>query len=260
MIPLLFSLSMNNYNSGIYDKLPARIPVHFGLNGYPDRWAKKSKLSVNLIPGLNFVIAAGMFGSFYYLPMKTAGGQVDFLLESTFYGGIISAATAWLLYNINRAMMDSALGGTESLWKYVKLPLAAVIVCSLLPVAYFLIPRHGELDRVAMCAGINKDYSTYDERTTFSVDDKSAYIWLRWRSLNGDHKVHYEWRAPDGDLYREFDYWTNKNRYRKLRVTYAYIDIAGNPPAGVPGTWSVDVYRDGEFVVEKKFDILELDK
>jgi uncharacterized membrane protein len=62
-------LAIASWTISIYywDKLPAVIPVHFGISGQPDDWAAKSLFYVFLIPSLqSLMLAAFIF--LYYRP------------------------------------------------------------------------------------------------------------------------------------------------------------------------------------------------
>ena len=62
-------LAIVSWGVAIYywDKLPASIPVHFGITGQADGWAERSLFFVYLIPLLQTILLAG-FIFLYYKP------------------------------------------------------------------------------------------------------------------------------------------------------------------------------------------------
>jgi hypothetical protein len=66
---IAFILAVVSWMTAAYywDKLPAVIPVHFGIDGLPNSWADKSLFFVFLIPILQTLMLAG-FAFLYHKP------------------------------------------------------------------------------------------------------------------------------------------------------------------------------------------------
>jgi len=58
---------------GAYGKLPARIPMHFGLDGRPDRWGGRGELIVLAV--LPFVMTAAFYALLRFVPRMSADSR-----------------------------------------------------------------------------------------------------------------------------------------------------------------------------------------
>ncbi|MBO6574973.1 MAG: DUF1648 domain-containing protein [Rhodothermales bacterium] len=46
----------------VFDTLPERVPIHYGIDGTPDRWTERSWFAWMLIPGLAVLLTGMMYG------------------------------------------------------------------------------------------------------------------------------------------------------------------------------------------------------
>lgn len=63
-LAVVFSVAMSAavYGALQYEALPNRFPLHFGLNGEPDRWVAKSPQAVFLLPAINLLVSSMLCG------------------------------------------------------------------------------------------------------------------------------------------------------------------------------------------------------
>jgi uncharacterized membrane protein len=108
-----------------WDKVPAVIPVHFGISGQPNSWADKSLFYVFLIPSLQTLFLAA-FAFLYHRPqysnipttmwlMALGKKQRDnaFDLIRTMLTGttlFIGVLFTYITYEMNVSALDSKLG------------------------------------------------------------------------------------------------------------------------------------------------------
>jgi uncharacterized membrane protein len=69
LLNALLLLALFAGSAWAYPRLPARIPVHFGLSGEPDRWAARSVASWFLLPAIAAALALALHG------MSVAGAR-----------------------------------------------------------------------------------------------------------------------------------------------------------------------------------------
>jgi hypothetical protein len=105
------------------------------------------------------------------------------------------------------------------------------------------------------------DESTYEAVTrtsTFQPWDRRAYSWISLGNINRGQKVDWNWYAPDGSLYDDFSQNIPEpgDKPWKSYNLYAYIDIAGDQSANMPGTWHVDILLDGQKILTEQFTLL----
>lgn len=254
-VSLVMVFLMFQQNARIKPDLPERIPVHFNLRGRPDRYARSSALWVYLLPTIALLLVPLMWFSFHWLPSRIEHGEVWW--EYSAVGGAITLSVVWLMYRVNTGMMRVALGEEESVTRYYLVPLIVSMLASfVLPFTVLIDARPPELIETVMCADIDREYNAVDVREdgSFTATDPRATIWLKWLYLQHGDVVHYDWYTPEGALYRDFTYEPKASK-RRVRVSYANIDIAGETPAKQTGEWRVAVQLNAEPVVERAFSI-----
>ena len=81
------------------------------------------------------------------------------------------------------------------------------------------------------------------ESTSFLSSDARALVWFLVKNARAGDRPRVEWYSPNGALYQSasFDAVTTAGGY----CYWAGVDIAGNPPASLPGSWSVKIYWNG---------------
>jgi hypothetical protein len=94
--------------------------------------------------------------------------------------------------------------------------------------------------------------------STFSNTTNRVYSWLELGEIDAAHQVEWRWISPEGSLY---DSYTDKisepdGEPWDWYDIYAYIPIAGQDAAKMPGNWHVDVYLDGQKRITEQFTIL----
>jgi len=151
---LAASLGMAIAALRVYDRLPEEIPVHFGLDGTPDRWESKSLLSLLMLPLLSGFLGIYL-GIFAHLMAQAKRwirrgadaaarrAQVAFQNATVGYLCILAAANVFLFGAIQRDVLRTALDGRGRLS-----PLFWIAFATLLFVSFggivFLLLRFGQ--------------------------------------------------------------------------------------------------------------------
>ncbi|HOC93575.1 MAG TPA: DUF1648 domain-containing protein [bacterium] len=252
VVPLFFVVRMASKARENYDRLPDKIPVHFGLKGNADRWAKKSPLSVYWPAALTAAINASMFAFYYFYPDGKSGpGR-----EMSAALAALNLTLCFLFYRVSDATIDYAMGKAKSVWSYIWFPLAAVIAASFLPAAAGVMPGETSIEDSFFCAKVDERNNPSDIRDTFTASDATVAIFIKWRNLRGNSELRYEWFNPDGELEAVGKYTFGGKRLRKEAVAWWMIPIKGEPREESPGVWKTVVYLNDSPVLEKKFTLL----
>jgi hypothetical protein len=91
--------------------------------------------------------------------------------------------------------------------------------------------------------------------TEFSADDRTVTLTARFNThLSADERLMVEWLFPDGSVYLRKPVHRSRDSEDLLETS---IPIHGKAPARHPGTWHVRLWRDGEKLVDRSFEILE---
>jgi len=125
LVALLLTITSWLISISFWDKLPAVIPVHFGITGAADGWAEKSFLYVFLIPMLQTFVTA-LFIVLYYKPQytnmpstmwlmtldKSHREHAFSLIRSMMAGTIITVGVlfTYMAYGMNIAALDKNAG------------------------------------------------------------------------------------------------------------------------------------------------------
>ncbi|MHC1687263.1 MAG: hypothetical protein AB9879_06090 [Methanothrix sp.] len=109
-------------------------------------------------------------------------------------------------------------------------------------------------------SGLDDKTQPLDRNKDFSTTEKRAYFWLKAGPFNGGEKIEQVWIDPNGnEIYRSsskvddpadfgHDFWIDNYQY-------SYIYIAGKKAEKLPGTWKVELYIDGKFILSDTFTI-----
>ena len=87
----------------------------------------------------------------------------------------------------------------------------------------------------------------------FSVDDQSVTLSVRFTTdLAVDELFIVEWLLPDGKIYLRKSV---RRSYDSPEVIQTAMPIRGKAPARYPGIWQVRLWRDGDRLVDRSFEI-----
>ncbi len=248
--PVVFAVRMHRRCIEAYERLPEKIPIHFGIAGTVDGWAKKSRLSVFWIVWFTIGLNTLLFVTLFYLPMRK-----DPWYEMMFAGGLMNACIGYMFHRINDGVLDVALGKASNIWPYMKIPLALVLISSLLMTSPVLIGQKPTLVSGVFCETVNRAGEPVAEKNGFISDDRFVTIYLRWKFLNGRHVIRYEWYDPAGKLVSEFEYRPDRRHVKKSARAWSYINMAGTQNARKTGTWKVEVFLDGKHLASRNFKL-----
>jgi len=89
----------------------------------------------------------------------------------------------------------------------------------------------------------------------FSVDDQSVTLSVRFNSdLAVDDPFIVEWLFPDGKVYLRKPV---RRSYDSPELIETAMPIRSKAPARYPGVWQVRLWRDGDRIVDRSFEIRE---
>ncbi len=103
-------------------------------------------------------------------------------------------------------------------------------------------------------SGIDENNQPVDRKREYLTSDDRVYFWVKSGPYDGGEKVEMVWYDPAGtEFYHSesfvddpnefgYDYWVDNYQY-------SYLNIAGKKTENLPGTWRVDLYIDGEYVL-----------
>jgi hypothetical protein len=239
-----------------YDKLPDRIPLHFGLSGKADQWAKKSRLSVYWPCAA--ILAFVIFGSAPWIAIR-AHAEAGESLEAGMIGPVISLMTAWLFYNINSGIIAYALGKSASIWPFMKWPLALTLLCgvgvALLPI--MMMRMQPAVAQVVICGGVDEKNNPIKPVADFDGTEDAVYALVTWKDLNGSKNLEYDWYAPGNILVHKGRYEFKSKKIKSTQKLWYKIDLnyvrAQN--INVFGEWKVEIFADGKKLETADFEI-----
>lgn len=84
---------------------------------------------------------------------------------------------------------------------------------------------------------------------TFSSTDTAVYSWIKYSNIENS-TIRRDWYSPDGKLYYSTSAYISGSNEQ-----WGYINIAGFPPANMPGNWDVDVYLNDKKIFSDRFTI-----
>ncbi len=240
-----FKISSENYN-----RLPDKLPVHFNIKGQADKWCKKSKPAVYAMPWLNTCIFAMMCGMMIFIYKETGPLPDDFNFALWFF----TFSLTYLLYKTQTGMIRYSTGEIKSTWPETGKATILLSLSSLLLIALPFVPSKPEIPEAVMCAKL-ENMIPGDVRDTFYSSDAYATLFLKLKNVKKSHLVKMVWLNPEGKEH----YIDERNTPRKMLAKYYYrwsfIYIKNNIHNIMPGQWLVNVFIDGEKILEKKFSI-----
>ena len=89
--------------------------------------------------------------------------------------------------------------------------------------------------------------------SSFLTTDSQAVVWFEVNNASAGDQLVANWYRPNGSLYETYS-WTPLSNSGSWCL-WAWIDIAGNPPASDLGTWSVFVSYNGSAMFSLSFTI-----
>lgn len=252
MVIGMFALWAGNYQS-----LPDKIPVHFGITGKADWWARKTVISAYFMPFFTAVIWTVVFVAFHF---ATGIDNEEMPPEFTLVGSGMAFAMTLLFFSVSKGMIHVALGKAVNIFKYVLPPFLLVMAFSG-GIAFFSanIGKHPpEFQSVTLCSAVDKRNVPQNITETFPDSTGVIYAVAKWKYLNGAHKITSGWIAPDGTEPHGGLYVLQPEEKMKFarRVPFT-LDLAEMTKMGVDvrGKWTVKISLDGKEQESKSFDV-----
>jgi hypothetical protein len=151
-----------------YGSLPARIPVHFGWDGTPDRWVPRSVAAVMLLPVSSFVVGTGL-GALALLvsrakrSVRHPDGEPSLLAQERFrravssFVAVVGILASALLASLSISSIRVAAGAERAIPSGVNVLGIALFVVALGGASYLAL-RYGQggakLERAAAGAAL----------------------------------------------------------------------------------------------------------
>ncbi|MEW5945765.1 MAG: DUF1648 domain-containing protein [bacterium] len=249
-VPALYCLRSFQAAAANYERLPERIPMHFGFSGRADVWWRKSRFSVFFLPAVNLGVFV-MMAVILFMIHRDGGAPTDDLNAAWF---AFTFSMAFTLYSLHDGTIRYATGEVESIWRRVGPGAAAVVLSSVLLFAAPFIPIKPSIARAVMCAGVEGN-APVGARDAFSLDDERAVLHLTLKNVKGNHGIRVEWLNPSGEVYFVSDGGTGARTMRKYLPWWSYVTIRDRRERIVPGTWRVEASVDGRREVVRRFEI-----
>jgi hypothetical protein len=99
------------------------------------------------------------------------------------------------------------------------------------------------------------DNKAVDRTDAFSTDDARVYQLINIAPHYRSHTVENRWFSPDGLLYKDGQYTSEDRRYEEGWTYWSWIAVKGHKAENMPGSWKVDTYIDGQYVLTQQFVI-----
>lgn len=146
-------------SAAAYDTLPDRIPVHFGFDGTPDRWADRSMFSWMVLPFIALFVSAVTYGSAWFIGRRPGSMNMPDrkryealpLSAQRQVAAVVQRSVCWLTVFIVAAMAAAqwgawhvAVGRSDGLPPWSLALVILLIVSSPLTTVY-LVLRTGNL-------------------------------------------------------------------------------------------------------------------
>ena len=109
-----------------YDKLPEKVPIHFGISMKADRWAKKSHITAYLL----FYINLGIWILYLFFTFQVFRSSP---IEPEWFWGMFSAGISFLLYYLQVGIIKYALGEIKNITLYFFIGLGVFILSTVIP-------------------------------------------------------------------------------------------------------------------------------
>ena len=92
----------------------------------------------------------------------------------------------------------------------------------------------------------------------FYTTDSEIIAYVEFANLSGTHNIHWEWYAPDENLYfmsKPVQLKSNDGKYIKKGTSWHKIMIYGEKAQNLIGTWKVKIFIDNEFATSNNFQL-----
>ena len=94
-------------------------------------------------------------------------------------------------------------------------------------------------------------HNLYPSTTTFLTTDANANVYFEVNNVSTSDQITNQWIAPDNTIYSS-SYWDPATGNRCYEST---LNIAGNSPASLPGTWHARIFANGSQLFDLPFTI-----
>ena len=236
-----------------YDRLPDRIPIHFGLSGKADAWANKNRFFANIPLGV-IIFTEGII---ILCSLPISKSEPEEFLQVSFFMALISGTTVWMMYKMAQGMIDYALKKTDTIWPYLKLPLLALLLSTVaIPVMVFVsMKRPPEVEKVVFCGNVTPAEEPGKLLKDFTGDEKYVYALVSWKNLNGHPNLRFVWTAPDGHVAHDGKHNPRYPKMHTRRKSWYRMDLdyMRDHDVKLPGEWTVDIYANGKKLRTEKF-------
>lgn len=235
-----------------YDRMPDRIPMHFGLSGKADSWSAKNKFTAYLMPGFTFFPLAMLIA--VYLMMQFSG-EIEY--DAMLFMSLILTPVAWMMFNVNRAIIDYSLGKAESVWPYMKWPMIVLVLLVAASMSFLAMSmrRPAEFLDAAIYDSVDARMRPGRPVTEFTGEEKYIYALTSWKNLNGKPELRYNWYAPDGELVHKGKDKLNLRNIKSKRKVWYRLDLDYYRKRGVAlsGRWKLEIFLNGNPVKTQEF-------
>ncbi len=252
IIPAIICFRTFQMSSEYYDQLPEKIPMHFDLRGQADKWWKKSRFCVYLLPA----IGAGtllMMGGVLLMIYRESGPLPDDFNFAFFF---FTFSLTYLFYKTQIGIIRYALKEINNIWPFMGVGLSLVVISSVLLAVLPFIPTKPTLSDAIMCSKM-ENKTPIDARNTFSMNDRNVILFLKLGNIKGKHLIRMEWIDPEGKEHFIYEKYTHHKILAKHLPWWSYIHVKDNRENIIPGDWRVEVFIDREKVLTRKFLISE---
>ena len=235
-----------------YERMPDRIPMHFGLSGKADSFAAKNKFTAYLMPGFTLFPLA-MLAVIYFIMYFSGEMESVALLAMS----LILTPVAWLMYSVNRAIIDYSLEKTGSVWPYMKWPMIVmfVMIAASMSIPVMIMRRPAEIKSVSICDSVDRRMNPGRPAAEFTGGEKYLYALVSWENLNGKPALQYNWYAPDGELIHKGIQKQNMGKIKSKRKTWYRLELDYFRKRGVAlsGKWKLEIILNGKPVKSREF-------
>jgi len=255
IIPLIICIRSFQISSENYDRLPDKIPMHFGITGQADKWWKKSRFSVYLMPAIGIftvVMMCGVLASIYH----ESGPLPD---DFNFSLLLFTFSLSYLFYRTQTGIIRYALGEIHNIWPDIKIGLLFLVLSSVLMSVLPFIPAKPTILNAVMCTEVENG-TPINAKSTFSLNDRNATLFLKLGNVRGKHLIRMEWINPEGKEHFVHERHTHHKRFAKYLPWWSYIYIKDNRANILPGNWHVAVFIDREPILTQRFSISQDDR
>jgi len=252
LIPLIICFRTFQISSGYYDQLPEKIPMHFGIKGQADRWWKKSRFYVYLMPNIGVLTVLMMCGMLIMIYRESGPLPDDFNLAWLFF----TFSMTYLFYKTQTGIIRYALKEINNIWLEMGPGLSLVVASSVFLIILPLLPAKPTISNAVMCTEVMRG-TPVDVRDTFFVNDRNAILFFKLRNVRGKHLIRTEWIDAEGKKHFVYEKYTPHKILAKYLSWWSYISIKDNTENVIPGNWRVEVFIDREMALTRSFTISE---